>query len=51
MKNINTLLIEMANQAEKRKVKNIPIKNQEWFDSKDKLLVEILRRILKDKSK
>ena len=50
MKTINTLLIEMANQTKKSEVKNIPIKNQEWFDSKDKLLVEILKRILKDKS-
>jgi len=42
MKTINSLLLEMANETE---VVNIPKKDPEWVKTKDKCLVEILKKM------
>jgi len=49
MKTINILLTEMANEIDKSEVENVKPKSKEWIESKDRLLVQILKEITKAK--
>jgi len=50
MKTINTLLLEVAAEPDKSEIKNITLNAKECVKSKEKCLVEILKKIIEDKS-